>query len=223
MIFRDLRFLFAAAAWVCTSMAAAASPDLERLKPPTSCEKPDYPKLSLKLEEEGVSSLGFLVRADGTVGRSVILNSSGSRTLDQAALDALSKCLFKPATVGGKAVDMWVPIAYYWYFDDDPEMSRSKRATAIAATKGNVASRYQLSLLILSTAKTVADRERAVIVLRSAADLGHAHAQYDLGRRYEKGDGMSVDLEEAMRWYQKAAAQGDVIAIQRLAEGALQD
>jgi TPR repeat protein len=32
---------------------------------------------------------------------------------------------------------------------------------------------------------------------------------------------MTANLEEAMRWYEKAAAQGDVLAIQRLRMGEL--
>ena len=45
---------------------------------------------------------------------------------------------------------------------------------------------------------------------------GHAHAQYKLGLRYEKGSDVRANPAEALRWYQKATAQGDVFAIQQL-------
>ena len=60
-----------------------------------------------------------------------------------------------------------------------------------------------------------------MLVLRSAAELGHAHAQFDLGQRLEKGDGIKADLDEALRWYRKSADKGDPMATQRLALGRL--
>jgi TonB family protein len=222
MIVRGLTFLFAAAALVSVAAPAAALPASDT-SAPTVCSKPRYPHDSLKRMEEGVSLLGFLVRADGTVGRTLIVSSSGSADLDTAAADALAECVFKPSTStdGGKAVESWVAVQYVWSIGDETEMSHAKHDMAIAARKGKVAARYNLSLLILLTAKTDVEREQALVVLRSAADLGHPHAQFDLGRRYEKGEGMKADIEEALRWYQKAAAQGDVFAIQRLQVGAL--
>jgi TonB family protein len=220
MIFRDLKFLFAAAALVSAAVPAVASPS--DTSTPTVCRKPEYPRESLRWSEEGVSILGFLVRADGTVGRSFIVSSSGSADLDQAAADAMSKCVFKPATDGGKAVEWWGPIDFVWMLDD-PGRSRIKDEMETAASKGDVAARYKLSLVLLQSAKTDADREHALAVMRSAADLGYAHAQFELGRRYEKGNGMKADTEEALRWYQKAAAQGDMFAIQRLKVRAPQD
>jgi len=44
--------------------------------------------------------------------------------------------------------------------------------------------------------------------LESRANSGDATSQYDLGVRYSKGDGVPVDLEEAVGWYRKAAEQG---------------
>jgi TPR repeat protein len=58
-------------------------------------------------------------------------------------------------------------------------------------------------------------------VLQSAAELGHATAQFDVGVRYERGNGVPADPEEALRWYRKPAAQGDLFATQRLALGRL--
>ena len=54
-------------------------------------------------------------------------------------------------------------------------------------------------------------RERAVDgsmspdELRCLADQGHRRAMFELGRRYEEGEGVSVDLSKAEQFYQKAA------------------
>ena len=41
------------------------------------------------------------------------------------------------------------------------------------------------------------------------AEQGDAEAQIRLGRCYKWGDGVEEDLVEAVRWYRKAAAQGN--------------
>jgi hypothetical protein len=45
-------------------------------------------------------------------------------------------------------------------------------------------------------------------VQRKAAEEGDAHAQFDLGLRYESGRGVSKDVAEAIKWFRKAAEQG---------------
>ena len=52
--------------------------------------------------------------------------------------------------------------------------------------------------------------------LRDKAEQGHADAQSRLGRCYEHGDGVKVDMKEAVRWYEAAAAQGHADAQSRL-------
>lgn len=211
MILR-VRTLFVAAALLCVSLSANAE----------LCRKLEYPHRSLRVRDAGISLIGFLVRADGTVARALVFDSSGSSDLDQATIEGLSRCAFTPATVDGKPVEAWEEVSYIWLIEDDLDMKRAKHDAAVAAAKGDVGARYQLALLLQSTAKTDAERERAVAVLRSAADLGLAHAQFAIGRYLEKGlDGKGKDVEEAMRWYRKAAAQGDVMAIQRLEQGIL--
>ena len=50
--------------------------------------------------------------------------------------------------------------------------------------------------------------ESAVRQYRQAAERGDAAAQFDLGRSYELGTGVSRDLAQAAQWYLKAAEQG---------------
>lgn len=215
-----LKRLFAA-----TVLACAALPCLAAALEPTpqfpKCRKPDYPRESLRGLESGVSLIGFLIRTDGTAGDSVILSSSGSAPLDEAAQAAFFKCVFTPATLDGKPLETWVEVAYVWSISDDPGMKRAQHEAAAAAVKGDVNARYRLARILLAIAKTDADRERALIVLMSAAEQGHPHAQFEAGRLYEKGVDIDANPEEAMRWYRKAAAQGDKLALQRISTGVL--
>ena len=41
------------------------------------------------------------------------------------------------------------------------------------------------------------------------AEAGDAKAQYDLGECYDWGKGVTYDEQEAVKWYTKAAEQGD--------------
>ncbi len=49
--------------------------------------------------------------------------------------------------------------------------------------------------------------ESSIEQIRSAADKGDARAQTLLGLRYRNGQGVTVDNEEAVKWYNKAAHQ----------------
>ena len=80
----------------------------------SSCEKPEYPSASKRLEEEGTVTLKFLVGADGKVIESAVEKSSGFRLLDEAARAGLSKCQFKPGTIDGKPQQTWASMKYTW-------------------------------------------------------------------------------------------------------------
>jgi TPR repeat protein len=57
--------------------------------------------------------------------------------------------------------------------------------------------------------------------LRKAAAANHAMAQMSMGMAYELGYGVAKDEQEALRWYELAAAQENVLALERLRLGAL--
>ncbi|MCL1960659.1 MAG: sel1 repeat family protein, partial [Desulfovibrionaceae bacterium] len=48
--------------------------------------------------------------------------------------------------------------------------------------------------------------------ISSLAQAGNAEAQFQLARRYEAGQGVTQNYQQALFWYQKAAAQNHVIA-----------
>ena len=56
------------------------------------------------------------------------------------------------------------------------------------------------------------EMDEVLRLLRSAAEQGHAAAQYNLGVAHAHGEGVKRDHAEAVRWYRKAAEQGDAAA-----------
>lgn len=66
-----------------------------------SCERPAYPRASLRAGEEGVTVISLDIDASGAVTNGSVRESSGHRRLDEATLGALSQCQFRPATTDG--------------------------------------------------------------------------------------------------------------------------
>jgi protein TonB len=82
-----------------------------------SCALPDYPASAARNGETGITTLALLVGADGRVSSARVEQSSGSRVLDRAAVNALSLCRFKPAMNNGVAEAGWARMAYVWKLD----------------------------------------------------------------------------------------------------------
>jgi protein TonB len=76
--------------------------------------KPEYPKMSQRLGEQGTVVLTVLVKSDGSAGDVEVKSSSGFPRLDRAAADAVKSWHFNPATLDGKPVDKTydVPIPF---------------------------------------------------------------------------------------------------------------
>jgi len=73
-----------------------------RLQP--GAARPAYPPLARRRGYAGVVMLAVHVRADGTVSRVAVAESSGYDVLDQAAVDTALSWRFDAATRGGAAV-----------------------------------------------------------------------------------------------------------------------
>ena len=73
-----------------------------------------YPIEALRNREQGTVVLSVLVGADGSVLGVEIERSSGSRSLDRAAREAVAKWRFHPATRNGVAHSAWasVPVTF---------------------------------------------------------------------------------------------------------------
>jgi TPR repeat protein len=54
--------------------------------------------------------------------------------------------------------------------------------------------------------------EERLLLFRRLAELGNAEGQYECGWSYEYGESIAEDKKEAMKWYMKAAEQGNVKA-----------
>jgi protein TonB len=83
----------------------------------SGCALPAYPPAAAREGVTGTSTLALLVGTDGRVSSARIEQSSGSRVLDSAALNALSLCKFKPATNNGVPEAGWAKLAFVWTLD----------------------------------------------------------------------------------------------------------
>ena len=92
---------------------AATAADIPAVFDAKNC-KAEYPKAALMNEEQGTVSMMFLVSADGRVLESKLDKSSGFKSLDKAALNAVSACKFKPGSKDGKPDSTWTKVEYNW-------------------------------------------------------------------------------------------------------------
>jgi len=85
----------------------------------STCEKPEYPAAALRAEATGTTKIRFTVDATGKVSKAEVERPSGSsrehRLLDRTAVEALSKCPFRPGTdETGKPVGAVAVVDYVW-------------------------------------------------------------------------------------------------------------
>ncbi len=67
------------------------------------------------------------------------------------------------------------------------------------------------ALMLVVPSVLAQDSEKFQEVL-SRAEQGHAVAQFNLGLKYAKGEGVPENDAEAVKWYRKAAEQGNAVA-----------
>ena len=68
---------------------------------------PDYPRMSVRLGEQGQVIVKVLIGADGVPQKAEVQTSSGFERLDKAALDAAMRWRYVPGKRGGVAETMW--------------------------------------------------------------------------------------------------------------------
>ena len=96
------------------ALAGAHAAEVAPAMDANSCDRPKYPKAALINEETGTVSMGFLIGADGKVMESKVEKSSGSKSLDKAALSSLSQCKFKAGSKDGKPSELWAKVDFTW-------------------------------------------------------------------------------------------------------------
>ena len=81
--------------------------------------KPEYPSAASLLGEEGATSLKLLIGTDGRVVDALLVTSSGSSRLDEAAIKhAKRNWVFSPCTEGSNAVACWHQTKLVWQLKD---------------------------------------------------------------------------------------------------------
>ncbi|MCK6376723.1 MAG: energy transducer TonB [Zoogloea sp.] len=87
-----------------------AEPDFER------CSRPVYPREATRANMQGTSKLALLVDAEGQVVASRVAAPSGFPLLDQTAVEAISKCPFRPARLGDDVLAglRWTTVSFVW-------------------------------------------------------------------------------------------------------------
>jgi protein TonB len=85
----------------------------------STCDKPEYPAAALRADATGTTKIRFTVDATGAVSKAEVERSAGvsreHRLLDRTAVEALSKCRFKPGTdEQGKPVGGTTVVDYVW-------------------------------------------------------------------------------------------------------------
>ena len=74
---------------------------------PHNCQR-QYPPLAMRLNHEGVTTIGFTIEPNGSVTNVHVIDSSGHDELDQAAIPCASSWTYKPALQNGQ------PVAVPW-------------------------------------------------------------------------------------------------------------
>jgi TPR repeat protein len=85
-----------------------------------------------------------------------------------------------------------------------------------ASDQGSSYARYMTALMYDSGLGTEADKDKALALYLSAAELGDADAQAKVGGLYIFGGLVDIDHEKAAYWFEKAASQGNTTAINDL-------
>ncbi|MBQ2247511.1 MAG: SEL1-like repeat protein [Tidjanibacter sp.] len=95
---------------------------------------------------------------------------------------------------------------------NDSDYEEAKKWLLRAAEKGHTNAQYELAGLLGLTVEQQAEWTY------KAAIKGHVEAQRSLGGKYFFGNGVTKDVNEAVKWYRKAAEQGDEYAKDKLWE-----
>ena len=86
---------------------------------PFKAVEPAYPRISRRRGEEGTITLSIEVMQNGRAGKISILQSSGHRRLDEAALTAVQQTTFTPAKQFGRNIDSTTELSFTFTLTDD--------------------------------------------------------------------------------------------------------
>ena len=99
------------------STGPALASRINRAPEPIARIQPEYPTQALRNHEEGTVLVRVNVDANGMATNPEVVNRSGSRELDRAAMDAVRRWQFKPALKDGKAIASAVEVPVEFKLD----------------------------------------------------------------------------------------------------------
>jgi hypothetical protein len=126
--------------------------------------------------------------------------------------------IFKRGAELGNVESMY-SLAYVSHNDGCGVKVNKKKATQLyrmAADRGHVRAQYNLSCMLYDEGPS--NDQESFRYCKLAADSGFPEAEHALGICYEDGEGVDLDLDEARRWYARAAAKGHEKAASALAK-----
>ncbi|HUO97057.1 MAG TPA: energy transducer TonB [Rhizomicrobium sp.] len=106
---------------------------------PHSCAA-QYPSDALQRHEAGVTSLAFRILTDGTVDAIKVLASSGSSSLDDAAVKCVSDWHYRPAIKNGQLAETPWKAKVTWTLPSKEDIAQAAGENAAAADAAKPAS-----------------------------------------------------------------------------------
>ena len=152
-----------------------------------------------------------VAEAIGALGRGYITGDIGLKISEKKGMRLLERA----ADLGDVEAMLRVSLAYQ---DGDlgakVDKLKAMRVCRPAAERGYALAQFSLAGFLIEADEF----EESLALVQQAAEQGLAVAQFELGMYYERGYGVSKDLDEARRWYERGAAQGLEEAKTHLAE-----
>ncbi len=102
----------------------------------------------------------------------------------------------------------------------DKDLETSAQWYIRAADLNSASGIYAVAAYTLNGTGGIAKNEsEGIRLLLESAELGHKRAMYAIGKRYETGDGLELDIEQARYWYSESAKLGEndaIVALENL-------
>ena len=112
-----------------------------------------------------------------------------------------------------------VGMFYLGFMQEESNPSEAVAWYERACRLGDMTAAYNLSTLYGKGQGVEKNEQRALEYTRMAAEGGEPLAQYNLGYFYSNGErGLKVDKAEALKWYLRAAEQGDSKSMLKIAD-----
>jgi TonB family protein len=132
----------------------------------------NYPPVSVALGEQGTTTLRFVITAEGTAKDVVVVKSSGSMRLDEAAIEDISnRWRYTPARSGDQAISCMHDAEVRWALDNKQEaIPEELLSSAIKMARDDypegALSRHEQGMVVLLV--ICFDKDRRTLIARSS-------------------------------------------------------